>query len=101
MQMQVCSITLVTLVIITDKDSLLPPIQPMLISSAPSFLTNDCEAIISLSVTTQLISAEGYFKLTGSQRFPLFSKQKAEGTGLVEQAAGTNTAGLGVKAVLS
>lgn len=26
---------------------------------------------------------------------------KAEGTGLVEQAAGTNTAGLGVKAVLS
>lgn len=30
-----------------------------------------------------------------------FSKQKAEGTGLVEQAAGTNTAGLGVKAVLS
>ena len=40
-------------------------------------------------------------RLTRSQRFPLFSKQKAEGTGLVEQAAGTNTAGLRVKAVLS
>lgn len=42
-----------------------------------------------------------HLELTGSPRFPLFSKQKAEGTGLVEQAAGTNTAGLGVKAVLS
>ena len=41
-----------------------------------------------------------HLELTGSPRFPLFSKQKAEGTGLVEQAAGTNTAGLGVKAVL-